>query len=237
MPFAQSCHYACCLTGAEWAHRWPTDTLCQVRHFYITNSPRVILIRASLRMQQTGCSAAFSVMFNRSSIRGGATQKLSNNSSSGRSSCSWTSASWIHYCSCNGTLSGTLTSKALSSHLAAGKKCGGHVTSVQMAILTSGKLQYTTDHADPAAPSVQAEQSVHTTVSPPRLLKLQPNGVQATRAPHMTSWFSAAREGVGNALMVMSGKQGSLTGPCFTEVAPIVRTSHKGTGKSSATQL
>ena len=100
----------------------------------------------------------------------------------------------------------------------------------------NGKRECATDHAAPAALSVRAELFARTTLLPPRLLKLQPNGVQATRASHMTTRFLATRKGVGNARTVMSGKQKLWTGPCITLVAPIVNTSRKRTGKSSGTQ-
>ena len=149
-------------------------------------------------MQDDSGSAALSVVVDHVSTGAGATQQLS-------SSIRQTSASSIQYCSCSGILSRMPTCKVLSSSPAAAGGCGGHATVVQMDISMSGKHGFISDHLEQAVRSVQASVFVSTTRWPPRLLKLQLNGVTGTMAPHMTSWLAAINECIGNALMVMSG--------------------------------
>ena len=104
-----------------------------------------------------------------------------------------------------------------------------------MTVLTSGKQLSRTDHRDVAALTVQAELSVHTILLPPRLQKLQHNGVTATTAPHMTTQSSAAKKRGGNALVVMSGQPEYIAAPSIIPAAPIATISQKRARNCSGT--
>ena len=131
------------------------------------------------------------------------------------SSIAQTSACSALYCSISGTMQRMLILATSSSSLTAAGKCGGAVTSAQMAVLMSGKQLCIGPVAHPA-PSVQTGGCVSTTHWPPSILAWLQSRVARMRAQLTTTQLPATWRCSGNANMDMSTLLESTVGQSKT---------------------